>query len=100
MFVALQKSIIGQTVFGTFILDLWVGKSDPNFINFIFSKQMFYQFDLRTNKSYIRELLFYCCFGTTPKTRTFDVNPNEIFVGISLGQTDSVFTLSTAQFQN
>ena len=48
--VPFQKNGIRHTVFGPFVLYLWVGEGYPNFADFSLSKKMVHQFNLTTQK--------------------------------------------------
>jgi hypothetical protein len=62
------------------VFDLRIRKSDPDFGNFVFSEQAFYQFYLSPYKSNIFQPVMNCFLGAKPESCTFDIYPDKIFL--------------------
>ncbi len=79
--IFLKEFRMGQSVFGSAELNLRIGKSNPDFTDFIFGKSIINQFDLCTKESYIIQFFLQSGLGATPETGPFYVNANKIFIG-------------------
>lgn len=99
-FVAIQKLRIGHTVFGTLVLDLWIRKGNPDFIDFVLSEGILNEFNLCSKENNISNAFFNSSLCASPKTRAFNVNTDKVFFGITLRQGNTILSFATAKFQN
>src|SRR4029079_6136547 len=79
-----QKPWMHQSFFGFGHSQLRIGKSDPYFLHFIFSKISVDFMDLGSQEGSIRKIIFYRKFSAGPDPVSLYVNTNKIFMGIQL----------------
>ena len=82
------------------LLHLRVAESNPDFRHFVRGKELFNQLDVCSDKGDIAEVGLQGLGGTCPHACSFDVDANEILVGITLSKTNGIFPLAASQFEN
>ena len=98
MAIALHE-IGGSQSLGGF-LHLWVGKCEPDFNHFVFTKHLMNELNVGAKKTDIVQSFYHSRLCSMPHARAFDINPNKILIGKSAGKSYGVFTSSASQFQH
>ena len=96
--VALHE-ISGSKPFGR-LLHLRVRESEPDFAHLICSKKAVDDFDIRTQKGHILHFRLQRLGSSRPHTGSLYIHSDEVLVGKHASQSDSIFSPTTAQFQD
>jgi hypothetical protein len=96
--VALHE-ISGSKPFGR-LLHLRVRESEPDFAHLICSKKAVDDFDIRTQESNVLHARLQRLGGSRPHAGTLYIHSDEVLFGKHASQSDSIFSPTTAQFQD
>ena len=82
------------------LLHLRVGEGQPDFTDFVRSKEAVDDFDIRTQESHVLQTFLQGFRRSGPHACPLDVHPDEILVRILACQSDGVFATSASQLQH
>src|SRR5699024_245516 len=82
------------------LLHLRVRESKPDFTHFIRSKKADYDFGIRTQTGHILHARLQRLGSSRPHTGPFYIHSDEVLFGKHASQSDSIFSPTTAQFQD
>ena len=94
-----SKEIRRGEAFGGF-LHLRVGEGEPDLLHLARSEEAVDNLDVCAQESYVLQPFLQRLCGTAPHTRTLDIHPDEVAVGITAGQPHSILSASAAQLQD
>jgi predicted glycosyltransferase len=97
--VFLQERGSCQTLLGPLLLRLGVGECEPYPVHFIPTEERIDEFDTGAQEANVIEPFLEGLFRPGPDAIPFDVDPEEIGVGIAAGQFNGILALSTGQLQ-
>src|SRR5512138_2579546 len=85
----------------TFSFKFWlrIRKCDPDLRNFRGCKQVNHVVGMRADEGHIFYLLLSHSLGSSPEPGSLDINPDEVAVGVSSGETYSILSFTAAQFK-
>ena len=98
--ITVKKIRIGHTMFGPFVLDLRIRKSDPDLIHLVRIKAVIDQLDLCPEESHIWQILFQGRFCASPESCTLDVDPDKVLSRKFPRQVYRVLPFTTAKFDH
>ena len=81
-------------------LHLRVRECQPDFRNLARSKESLDKFNAGTQESHVGKIVLGSVFRTLPQSGTLDVHTDIVHLGITLGKSYGIFTLSAPKFQN
>ena len=77
---------MGEPLFFSAQLGLWVGKGDPDFADFLGPEAGFDKIYACAQEADVVQVVFKGIGGSFPDAVAFDVNADEVFVGMQLRQ--------------
>ena len=81
-------------------LHLRIGEGQPNLAHLTGREEAVDKLDACAQKAHVWKAFAKRCLSTVPHARSFDVNADEVLVGITAGKTHRVFTAATAKLQD
>ena len=94
-----SQEVGGSEPFGDF-LHLWVGESEPDFRHLIRCKKLVDKLNVGAQKAHVLQPCLFGFGGAAPHPCPLDVHTDEVLVGEEASEPHTVFSTSTAQFED